>query len=138
MKGYHACVLSIKEEDCPHCGVVSQRWSACYLESPSGGRQAERRRGKRAQAASIGRVNEFLKQANGLVKIEDILPLFPDFVQIDNFKEAICESLEEYNAQIERLKLEMADATRIADALRSVVCPALHQSRSHLHFPRCF
>eukprot|EP00884_Botryococcus_braunii_P001644 jgi/Botrbrau1/11480/Bobra.0360s0007.1 len=69
-------------------------------------------------AASIGRVNEFLKQAGGLVKIEDILPLFPDFVQIDNFKEAICESLEEYNAQIERLKMEMADATRIADALR--------------------
>jgi hypothetical protein len=78
-----------------------------------------------AQAVSIGRVNEFLKQAGGLVKIEDILPLFPDFVQIDNFKEAICESLEEYNAQIERLKLEMADATRIADALRSVCHTAL-------------
>jgi hypothetical protein len=77
------------------------------------------------QGASIGRVNDFLRQAGGLVKIEDILPLFPDFVQIDNFKEAICQSLEDYNAQIERLKGEMADATRIADALRFEPWPPL-------------
>jgi hypothetical protein len=32
-----------------------------------------------------------------LIKIEDILPFFPDFVTIDLFKDAICESLKEYN-----------------------------------------
>jgi hypothetical protein len=69
---------------------------------------------------SIERVNEFLTRAGGLVKIEDILPLFPDFVQIDNFKDAICASLEDYNNQIEALKGEMEDATAIADALRCV------------------
>lgn len=53
-----------------------------------------------------------------MIKIEDVLPLFPNFVQIDDFKEAICQSLEEYNAQIAGLKDEMDDATRIADALR--------------------
>ncbi|KAJ8288869.1 hypothetical protein COCON_G00015280 [Conger conger] len=36
-----------------------------------------------------------------LLKIEDILPFFPDFVTIDHFKEAICGSLEEYNKHIE-------------------------------------
>ena len=73
-------------------------------------------------------MSEFLKETKGLVKIEDILPLFPDFVQIDAFKEAICQSLEDYNHHIDALKAEMADATRIADALRhalSLPC-ALH------------
>ncbi len=36
----------------------------------------------------------------GLLKIEDVLPFFPDFVTIDNFKEAICDSLERYNRQV--------------------------------------
>ncbi|KAK9814445.1 hypothetical protein WJX72_006013 [[Myrmecia] bisecta] len=67
---------------------------------------------------NIKKINEFLREAGGLIKIEDILPLFPDFVQIDNFKDAICQSLEDYNQQIEHLKGEMEDATRIADALR--------------------
>lgn len=70
------------------------------------------------QGQSIAQVNEFLRETGGLVKIEDILPLFPDFVQIDAFKDAICQSLEDYNQHIDQLKSEMADATRIADALR--------------------
>lgn len=63
-------------------------------------------------------VVEVLGEAEGQIRIEDVLPLFPDFVTIDAFKAAICASLEEYNAQIEGLKTEMADSTRIADALR--------------------
>jgi hypothetical protein len=31
-----------------------------------------------------------------LLRIEDLLPLFPDFVLIDDFKEQICAALEEY------------------------------------------
>ncbi|KAK9789373.1 hypothetical protein WJX73_010275 [Symbiochloris irregularis] len=70
---------------------------------------------------SIAQVNDFLRETRGLVKIEDMLPLFPDFVRIDAFKEAICQSLEDYNTHIDHLKAEMADATRIADALRKDV-----------------
>ena len=68
--------------------------------------------------AGIAQVTDLLRDAGGLVKIEDILPLFPDFVTIDAFREAIHESLEQYSAHIDQLKQEMADATRIADALR--------------------
>jgi hypothetical protein len=50
----------------------------------------------------------------GLLKIEDILPFFPDFVTIDNFKGAITDSLTRYNRQIEDLKGEMDEATEIA------------------------
>ncbi|XP_041430146.1 VPS18, CORVET/HOPS core subunit S homeolog isoform X1 [Xenopus laevis] len=53
-----------------------------------------------------------------LLKIEDILPFFPDFVTIDHFKEAICNSLEDYNKHIEELKREMEDATLSAKRIR--------------------
>ncbi|XP_068109477.1 vacuolar protein sorting-associated protein 18 homolog [Hyperolius riggenbachi] len=53
-----------------------------------------------------------------LLKIEDILPFFPDFVTIDHFKEAICNSLQAYNQHIEELKQEMEDATLSAKRIR--------------------
>lgn len=41
----------------------------------------------------IQQVMEFLQQCD-LVRIEDILPFFSDFVTIDHFKDAICKSLQ--------------------------------------------
>jgi hypothetical protein len=35
---------------------------------------------------NLGQVSEFLRAADGAVKIEDVLPLFPDFARIDAFK----------------------------------------------------
>lgn len=54
-----------------------------------------------------------------LVKIEDILPFFPDFITIDLFKDAICQSLNAYNKEIEELKEEMNEASNIADHMRA-------------------
>ncbi|WIA14238.1 hypothetical protein OEZ85_002776 [Tetradesmus obliquus] len=70
------------------------------------------------QAARIKMAVELLKEAGGLLKIEDILPFFPDFVTIDAFKGAITDSLTRYNRQIEELKGEMDEATEIAEAVR--------------------
>ncbi|KAF5312904.1 hypothetical protein D9619_003136 [Psilocybe cf. subviscida] len=53
-----------------------------------------------------------------LLKIEDILPFFPDFVVIDDFKEEIAHALEGYSAQIDTLKAEMDDATKTAEAIK--------------------
>eukprot|EP01027_Heterolobosea_sp_BB2_P018279 GEZU01025771.1.p1 GENE.GEZU01025771.1~~GEZU01025771.1.p1 ORF type:complete len:926 (+),score=222.24 GEZU01025771.1:26-2779(+) len=53
------------------------------------------------------------------LKLEDILPFFPDHVLIDDFKEQICSALEEYNNDIEELKHEMSDATTNADIIRN-------------------
>lgn len=44
---------------------------------------------------------------------------------MDAFKDAIHASLSDYNEQIEALKTEMSNATRIADALRSAQRPSL-------------
>eukprot|EP01137_Pigoraptor_chileana_P002429 Opistho-2@41258 len=54
-----------------------------------------------------------------LLKIEDILPFFPDFTTIDHFKDAICASLDDYNKHIDNLKKEMDEATQSAKAIRS-------------------
>ena len=53
-----------------------------------------------------------------MLKIEDILPFFPDFVVIDSFKREICVSLEEYNGKIENLRKEMEDYTTSTEAVQ--------------------
>ncbi|XP_052749973.1 vacuolar protein sorting-associated protein 18 homolog isoform X2 [Galleria mellonella] len=71
--------------------------------------------------------NQDLKEAMSfleecpLIKIEDILPFFSDVVTIDHFREPICQSLQEYNMQIEELKAEMEEATRSAEYVRSEI-----------------
>jgi len=60
---------------------------------------------------------QFLESTD-LLKIEDILPFFPDFVVIDDFKEEICGALEGYAAHIEQLRREMDDATANAAAIK--------------------
>ncbi|KAJ9549372.1 hypothetical protein OSB04_021915 [Centaurea solstitialis] len=74
---------------------------------------------KGTKKRNIRKAIAFLKETDGLLKIEDILPFFPDFALIDDFKEAICSSLEDYNQQIEKLKEEMNDATHGADNIRN-------------------
>ncbi|CAI9753952.1 unnamed protein product [Fraxinus pennsylvanica] len=74
---------------------------------------------KGTKRENIRKAIAFLKETDGLLKIEDILPFFPDFALIDDFKEAICSSLEDYNDQIEKLKEKMNDATRGADNIRN-------------------
>ncbi|XP_025159223.1 vacuolar protein sorting-associated protein 18 homolog isoform X3 [Harpegnathos saltator] len=65
----------------------------------------------------IQQAMEFLQHCD-LVRIEDILPFFSDFVTIDHFKEAICNSLQEYNQHIQDLKEEMQEATKAAELIR--------------------
>lgn len=66
----------------------------------------------------IKQAMEFLQECP-LLKIEDILPFFPDFVTIDNFKDAICTSLQDYNKHIDALKTEMDEATESAREIRA-------------------
>ncbi|CAK7564100.1 MAG: tethering complex subunit [Sporothrix epigloea] len=56
---------------------------------------------------------DFLKRCE-LLKIEDLIPFFPDFVVIDDFKEEICTALENYSREIDGLKKEMDDSSQTA------------------------
>lgn len=60
---------------------------------------------------------KFLENTD-LLKIEDILPFFPDFVVIDDFKEEIAHALEEYSTHIDELKSEMDEATKAAESVQ--------------------
>lgn len=69
------------------------------------------------QCVTVHSAMAFLENTD-LLKIEDILPFFPDFVVIDDFKEEICVALEGYSSHIDSLKSEMDDATRSAEYIK--------------------
>ncbi|KAL0479684.1 vacuolar protein sorting protein VPS18 [Acrasis kona] len=68
---------------------------------------------------------DFLKYTD-MIKIQDILPYFPDFVLIDDFKDAIITSLEQYKDEIDVLKDQMNEATSHADFIREEIKELKH------------
>ncbi|KAL3313279.1 Vacuolar protein sorting-associated protein 18 like protein, partial [Cichlidogyrus casuarinus] len=55
------------------------------------------------QSQDMSEVTELLKECS-LLRLGDIMPYFRNFVTIDEFKEAICASLDSYNQRISELK----------------------------------
>ena len=55
---------------------------------------------------SIKTAIDFLKRCE-LLRIEDLIPVFPAFVVIDDFKDEICRALENYSRSINSLESEM-------------------------------
>jgi len=76
-------------------------------------------------SAGIGTALAFLSRCP-LLKIEDLIPFFPDFVVIDDFKEEICSALESYSLSIDKLKEEM-DSSATTAANIKVEVKALEQ-----------
>lgn len=70
-----------------------------------------------AERGDVARALRFLRESE-LLKIEDVLPFFPDFTTIDHFRDAVCSSLQEYNQHIQDLKEEMEEATKSAEEIR--------------------
>uniref|UniRef100_A0A6B2KX76 Uncharacterized protein n=1 Tax=Arcella intermedia TaxID=1963864 RepID=A0A6B2KX76_9EUKA len=66
---------------------------------------------------NIKKAMEYLKDTD-LLKIEDVLPFFPDFELIDDFKDAIIAALQEYNRHLDSLKNEMKETTKSAELIR--------------------
>ncbi|KAL9609886.1 MAG: hypothetical protein Q9167_005379 [Letrouitia subvulpina] len=67
---------------------------------------------------SIKTAINFLKRSE-LLKIEDLIPFFPDFVVIDDFKEEICAALESYSKSIAALDLEMDASATTAESIKN-------------------
>ena len=72
------------------------------------------------QDAGIKSAIEFLKRCD-LLKIEDLIPFFPDFVVIDDFKEEICTALENYSRHIDDLKQEMDMSAHTAEQIQAEI-----------------
>jgi hypothetical protein len=71
-----------------------------------------------SQSSGIKTAIEFLRRVD-LLRIEDLIPFFPDFVVIDDFKEEICSALEDYSRKIDELKKEMDDSEETAQHIKS-------------------
>lgn len=67
-----------------------------------------------SQSNGIKTAIDFLKKCSDLLRIEDLIPFFPDFVVIDDFKEEICTALEDYSRNIDGLKKEMDESSQTA------------------------
>ncbi|KAI1261128.1 vacuolar protein sorting protein-like protein DigA [Xylariaceae sp. FL1019] len=71
-----------------------------------------------SQSNGIKTAIEFLRRCE-LLKIEDLIPFFPDFVVIDDFKEEICTALEDYSRNIDALKKEMDESESTAGNIKA-------------------
>ncbi|KAJ5176949.1 uncharacterized protein N7482_002826 [Penicillium canariense] len=63
---------------------------------------------------------EFLRRCE-LLRIEDLIPFFPDFVVIDDFKDEICTALEDYSRHIDALRQEMDNSALTARQIRAEI-----------------
>jgi hypothetical protein len=71
-----------------------------------------------SQSSGIKIAIEFLRRVD-LLRIEDLIPFFPDFVVIDDFKEEICTALEDYSRKIDELKTEMDESEETAAHIKT-------------------
>ncbi|CED84790.1 Vacuolar sorting protein PEP3/VPS18 [Phaffia rhodozyma] len=67
-------------------------------------------------------------ESTDLLKIEDVLPFFPDFVVIDEFKDEICSALESCGARVQALKMEMDEVTQSAELIKRDISNLQHRS----------
>ncbi len=55
-----------------------------------------------------------------LSKHQDLLPLLPDFTEIELFNDEICHTLEDCGARIDSLKAEMEELSESAESICKV------------------
>ncbi|KAB5570153.1 putative vacuolar protein sorting-associated protein [Coniochaeta sp. 2T2.1] len=79
-----------------------------------------------SQSNGIKTAIEFRKRCD-LLKIEDLIPFFPDFVVIDDFKDEICDALEDYSRNIESLKREMDESSQTAANIKVDIAALDHR-----------
>lgn len=70
----------------------------------------------------VAKVVSVLKDCGpDVLSIEDVLPFLPDFAQIDQIKDEICEALTSYSSKIEGFLKEMNNCDHNCDALRGEI-----------------
>eukprot|EP00546_Thalassionema_frauenfeldii_P020940 CAMPEP_0178903432 /NCGR_PEP_ID=MMETSP0786-20121207/5151_1 /TAXON_ID=186022 /ORGANISM="Thalassionema frauenfeldii, Strain CCMP 1798" /LENGTH=1234 /DNA_ID=CAMNT_0020574797 /DNA_START=203 /DNA_END=3907 /DNA_ORIENTATION=- len=76
----------------------------------------------RPQKDVVAKVVSVLKDCGpDVLSIEDVLPFLPDFCQIDEIKDEICDALTSYSSKIESYLKEMNDCDKTCDELRDEI-----------------
>lgn len=93
------------------------------------------------QIQLVNSVEELLKDSNGALDIDDVLPHFSDFEQVGIFKKLVCSSLHRYTENLEQLKSEVMLASlsnsRIRAALSRVSSPEGFVNQSKVNCLSC-
>lgn len=58
---------------------------------------------------------------SSIITLKDLLPLFPESIMINNFKDEIVKSLNQYNTRINQLSSEMQESLNITHKLKSQI-----------------
>mmetsp|Transcript_24599 Transcript_24599/g.60341 ORF Transcript_24599/g.60341 Transcript_24599/m.60341 type:complete len:1218 (-) Transcript_24599:3767-7420(-) len=75
-----------------------------------------------AEVDVVSKVVSVLKDCGpDVLSIEDVLPFLPDFAQIDQIKDEICEALTSYSSKIEGFLKEMNESDQACDSLRQEI-----------------
>jgi vacuolar protein sorting-associated protein 18 len=70
----------------------------------------------------VSRVVSVLRDCGpDVLSIEDVLPFLPEFAQIDQIKDEICEALTSYSSKIEGFLKEMNECDKACDNLRNEI-----------------
>lgn len=78
--------------------------------------------GTRGDKDVVTRVVSVLKDCGpDVLSIEDVLPFLPDFAQIDQIKDEICEALTSYASKIEGFLLEMNECDKTCSIVREEI-----------------
>jgi hypothetical protein len=111
-----AVELALKHEDIELAAIVADR--------PEGNDKLRKKlwllvAEKKIRQPGIGIKDaiEFLRRCE-LLRIEDLIPFFPDFVVIDDFKDEICTALEDYSRHIDTLRQEMDNSAQISEQIQ--------------------
>lgn len=66
------------------------------------------------------RALQLLDESGGALTIQDLLPLLPEFAEIDAFRDQICTALDQASSHIDRLKIEMQELTDASIGIKKV------------------
>ncbi|KAI9807325.1 MAG: hypothetical protein M1833_000068 [Piccolia ochrophora] len=127
--------LALKEEQIELASIVADRSE----ENPALRKKLWLAVAKKviSQSDGIKKAIEFLKRCE-LLRIEDLIPFFPDFVIIDDFKEEICSALEDYSRHIDSLKKEMDESSQTAAHIKTDIAALDHRHAIVEPGERCY
>lgn len=76
--------------------------------------------GKNSEPDAYLNVTEALQILNSenVLKIDDLLPLFPEDAKVEDMKKHLCECLDQYNSKILDLKQQLQEHSKSAEELR--------------------
>ncbi|TKR86898.1 hypothetical protein L596_011397 [Steinernema carpocapsae] len=72
-----------------------------------------------AEKNDIAECMQLLKDSKNILKIQDLLPHFPEFTKIEHFKEPLCASLKHHSDKIKKLHAEMKESAASANEIRA-------------------